>query len=74
MPVLVLTISEDLDELLQYRRLTAIAALCKFGRIMVVAVYTALMLVVAVGGAEHGGTYGASEMLDVVFAVEGSDV
>lgn len=73
-PVLVLAIAEDFDELLEDGRLAAVAALCELGRVVVVAVDAALVLIVAVRGAEDGGADGAGEVLDVVFAVEGGDV
>ncbi len=41
---------------------------------MVMAKDTAFMLVVAVGSSEDGGTYRASEMFNVVFAVQSGDV
>lgn len=72
--MLVLPVAEDFDELLQDGCLTAIAALGEFGRVVVVAIYTALVLVVAVRRAEYGGTYGAGEVLDVVLAFQRSDV
>lgn len=68
-PVLVLAIAVDFDKLLENGSLAAIAALGKLGGVVVVAVDAALVLVVAVGGAEDGGTDGAGEVLDVVFAV-----
>lgn len=74
MPVLILTITEDLHELFQDGRLTAITALGKLGGIVVVTVYATLVLVVAVGRAEDGGAYGAGEMLDMVFAVESCNI
>ena len=46
MPVLIHTIAEDLDELLQDGCLTSIALLRKFGGVVVVAVYIAFVLVV----------------------------
>lgn len=55
--MLVLSVSEDLNELLQNRRLTAVTPLGKLGRVMVVTVDAALVLVVAVRGAENGRAY-----------------
>lgn len=72
--MLVLTIAEDFDELFQDGGVTAIAALSKFGRVMVVAVYVSLVFVVAVLSAKDGRAYRAGKMFDVVFAVERSDV
>lgn len=74
MPMLVLAIAVDLDELLEDGCLAAVAALGKLGRVVIVAVNATFMLVVAVRGAEHGGTYRAGEVLDVVFALEGGNV
>lgn len=74
MPVLVLTVPEDLDELLKNGGLAAIAALRELGGIVIVAVHLAVVLVVAVLGAEYGGAQGAGEVIDVVFALEGCDV
>ena len=69
MPMLVLSIAENFDELLQDRRLATIAPLCKLGRIVIVAVHTALVLVVAVRSPKNRGTDRTCEMLDVVLSV-----
>lgn len=45
-PVLIDSVAEDLDELLQDGGLTSIALLRKLGRVMVVAVHIAFVLVV----------------------------
>ena len=45
-PVLVDSVAEDLDELLQDGSLTPIALLREFGRVVVVAVHIAFVLVV----------------------------
>src|SRR3569833_57374 len=74
MPVLVLAVPEDLDNLLEDGGLAAIAPLCELGRIVVVAVYLAVMLVIAVLSTEHGVAEGAGEVVDMIFALEGSDV
>lgn len=74
MPVLVLAVSEDLHKLLENRSLTAVASLRELSRVMIVAVNMAVVLVVAVLGAEYGRTQRAGEMVDVVLAVECSDV
>lgn len=55
MPMLVLSIAVDLDELLEDGGLAAIAALSKLGRVVVVAVNAAFVFVVAVGRAEDCG-------------------
>jgi len=69
MPMLVLSISEDLDELLQNRCLTAVTPLGKFGGVVVVTVDAALVFVVTVRGAENGRTHGTGKVLNVVFPV-----
>ena len=55
--MLVLAISENLNELFQNCSVTSIASLCELGRIMVMAVDFALVLVVAVLCSEHSRTY-----------------
>ena len=72
--MLILAIAENLDELFQNRCLTAIASLGKFGGVVIVAVNTALVLVIAVRCAEDGRTDGTREMLDVVFSIQCGDV
>src|SRR3569833_3137639 len=67
-------VPEDLDKLLEDGGLAAIAPLCELGRIVVVAVYLAVMLVIAVLSTEHGVAEGAGEVVDMIFALEGSDV
>lgn len=74
MPVLILTVPEDLDELLEDRCLTPIASLCELCRIMVMTVNLAFMLVVAVFSSENRGTYGAGEMFDVVLPLQCSNI
>jgi hypothetical protein len=53
MPVLVLAVAEYLDKLFEDGSLAAAAALCKLGRVVVVAVDLAIVLIVAVLGAKH---------------------
>ena len=72
--MLVLSIAEDFNKLLQDGILATMTALCKAGRVMVVAVDIPIVLVVAVLSAEYGRTHRAGEVLNVVFAVEGGDV
>jgi len=72
--MLILAITEDFDELFENCSLTAVAALSKLGRVMVVAVYVSLMLVVAVLGTKDGRAYRTGEMFDVVFTIERGDV
>ena len=70
MPVLILAISVNLDELLEYCCLTSITFLSKSSRVMIMAVYVAFMLVIAVRRPKNSGTDRASEMLNVIFALE----
>ena len=72
--MLVLTVPEYLHKLLQDCRLTAITPLSVLGRVVIVAIDFTLVLVVAVLGTEDGGAHGASEMLNMIFAVESGDV
>lgn len=72
--MLVLAVAVDFDKLFEDGGLAAIAPLRKLCRVMVVAVDAALVLVVAVRGAEYGRTDRAGEVLDVVFPFESSDV
>lgn len=72
--MLILPITVDLHELLENSVLAAIAFLCKSGRVVVMAVHFAFVLVIAVLSAKDGRTQGTGEMLDVVFAVECGDV
>lgn len=74
MPVLVLTVAEYFDELLQNGVLTAITALRESCRVVIVAVDIALVLVVAVLGAEYCRAHGAGEMLDMILPIQRSDV
>ena len=71
MPVLVLTVAVNLDELFEDCVVAAMATLGEAGRIVIMAINLALVLVVAVLRAEYGGTDGTGEVLDVVFVVEG---
>lgn len=74
MPMLVLTISEYLDELLEDGGLTPIASLSKSGGVMVVAVDFPFVLVVAVLSAKDCRAYRTGEMLNVVFPLQCCDV
>jgi hypothetical protein len=53
MPMLVLSISENLNKLLQDGRLAPITPLGELGRIMVMAVNVSVMFVVAILSAEY---------------------
>lgn len=74
MPMLVLAIAEDLDELLEYGCSAAVAALGEFCGVVIMAVYISFVFVIAVLSAEYGRTYRAGEMLYMVFAIQGGDV
>jgi hypothetical protein len=73
-PVLVLAVTEDLDKLLKNGGLASVTALGELGRVVVVAVDLAVVLVVAILGTKDGGAEGAGEVVDVVLFVEGGDV
>ena len=73
-PVLVLAVPEDLDELLEDGSMAAAAALGELGGVVVMAVDMAIVFVIAVLGAKHGRAQGASEVVDVILAFEGGDV
>jgi hypothetical protein len=74
MPVLVLTVSEDLDKLLKDGRLAAIALLGKLRRVVVVTINIAVVLVVAIRGAKDCRAQRARKMVDVVLSVQRGDV
>jgi len=74
MPVLVLTVSEDLDKLLQDGSLATTAALGELCRVVVVAVDLALMLVVAILGTKHSWAQRTGEVVDMILAVQGCDI
>ena len=74
MPVLVLTIPENLNELLQNRSLASVAALGEFGRIMIVAVDHAVVLVIAISSPKRRRTDRAGKMVNVVFPVKSGHI
>jgi len=74
MPMLVLAVPEDFDKLLEDGCLAAITPLGKLGRIMVVAIDLAIVFVVAVRRAKYCWTHRTGKVVDMVFAVESSDV
>jgi hypothetical protein len=74
MPVLVLTVAEDLDKLFEDGGLTPTAALGELGGVVVVAVNVAIVLVIAILGAEHGRAQGAGKVVNVILTLEGRDV
>jgi hypothetical protein len=74
MPVLIDSIPEDLDKLLENRGLAAITLLRKLCGIVVMAIDATLVLVVRVLGAKYCWAYAAGEVLDVVFPIQRCDV
>ena len=74
MPVLIDTIAEDFDELLQNGGLASIALLRELRRVVVMAVHVAFVLVVRILRTEDGRAHAAREMLDVILSVQGGDV
>lgn len=74
MPVLIHSISENLHKLLKNGGLAPIALLRELGRVMKMAIHIALVLVVRVLCTEHSGAHGASEVLNVVLALQRSDI
>lgn len=72
--MLILTITINLDKLLEDRRLTSETALSKLCRVMVMTVDLPLMLVVAVLRSKYRWTHRAREVVDVVLLVEGGNV
>lgn len=74
MPVLILSIAINLDELLENGSLTSVAALSKLSRVVIVAVNLLFVLVITVLSAENGRTHRAREVVDMIFVVKRSDV
>ena len=72
--MLVLSIAEDFNKLLENGSLTTIATLRELCGIMKVTVDFSIMLVVAILGAKYCRTYRTGEMFDVIFAVKRCDV
>jgi len=72
--VLILAVSEDLDELFEDGILTSLTSLCELCRVVVVAVDPTFMLVVAVLRSKYRWTDRAREMLNMVFSVQRCDV
>lgn len=70
MPVLVLTVSEYLNELLEDCSLATIAALGKSCRVVVVAVDHAIVFIVAVFCAKSCRTDRAREMIDMILVIK----
>ena len=74
MPVLILSIPEDFDELFQDRSLTSIAALSELSGVVIVTIDLSIVLVVAILGAKYRRAHRASEVVNVVFPVKGCDI
>lgn len=73
-PVLILTIAINLNELLENGSLTSIAALSKLRRVVIVAVNLLFVLIIAVLSAKYGWTHRAREVVDMVFVVKRRNV
>lgn len=74
MPVLILTVPKDFNELLEDCCLTSVASLSKPSRVMVMTIHLPLVLVVAVLSSKNRGTYGAREVFNMVFPFQCSDI
>jgi len=74
MPVLILAIAEDLDKLLENGSLAALAPLGKTGRVVIMAIHLAIVLIVAVLCSKHCGTQRAGKVINVVFPLECRDI
>lgn len=72
--MLVLAVAEDFDKLLENCGLATIASLGELCGIMIMAINLSVMFVVAVLRSEHRWTYGACEVVDMIFVVERCDV
>ena len=69
MPVLVLSLPEDLNKLFQNRGVASIATLCELCRIVVVTIHMSIMLVVTVLGTKDCWAHRTGEMIYVIFSV-----
>ncbi len=72
--MLILSISKNLDELLQNGSLAAVASLSELSRIVVVAVHLSFMFVVAILSPKHCRADRTGEVLDMVLALKRRDV
>lgn len=72
--MLILAIAKYLNKLFQDGSLAAVTTLSKASGVVVVAIDHALVLIVAILSAEGGRADGAGEMVNVVFAIEGSNI
>jgi len=69
MPVLILAVSEDFDKLFENGILATLTTLRKFGRIMVMAVHIAFVLIITIFSSKLCRADGAREMFDMVLPV-----
>jgi hypothetical protein len=74
MPVLVLTVAEYFDKLLEDGIVASVTSLGKACRVVIVAEDVPIVLIVTVLRTEHGRTERAGEMLNVIFAIQRGDV
>jgi hypothetical protein len=72
--MLVLSISEDLNELFQNGRLATIAFRCELRGVMIMAVDLTVVFIVRILRAKHGRTNATCKVLDMVLAVQCSDI
>lgn len=74
MPVLILTIPEDLYKLLQYRGSASVTPLCKLRRVVVMTVDFPFVFIVAVLRTENRRAHGTREMFNMIFSFQGRNV
>ena len=72
--MLILSVTEDFHKLFQDRSLTAVTSLCKSCGVMIMAVDSTFMFVVAILGAERCGTHRTRKVVNVIFMVQRSNV
>lgn len=67
--MLILSVPEDFDKLLQYSCVASVAFLREPGRIVVVAIDASLMFVITVLRPKYCWTYRTRKVLDVILAL-----
>ena len=72
--MLILPISEDLNKLLQYRRLTSIASLSVSCRVVIMTEDLSVMLIIAILCSKDSWTDRTREVLNMVFSVQRGDI
>ena len=72
--MLILSISQDLNKLLEDSSMTSITPLSKLCRVVIMTVDLIFVLIVAVLRPKDRGTNRASEVLDMIFPFQSSDV